>query len=387
MPSKRGKETTSATPAYFELNGRNHNESGVVQWFPKWMEKMREKFPDEYQSQGEVRFFASYAWGDHNFMCSILKSGCDTVPSCETVVKRVLAYRNDSKYSLEDNLSEARRIYFMAEEIHAMAEFMFYQWVCTKTISLNDITDEAQNLLDRVKINAGLAIDAIVSQFTEQPDPEADQICSLLILAYTTVLEIGKSAMNAFCNAPETIANVVMLAEAAGEMLLSAVLENETAVTDGDDRIYLAPVGSGNDEKDETDIQKWDAQKVTQGQKAIVAMIGATMRAAGRVRRSITQSTSAAKDGQHDEPWQGMVATPATQFCSGLGGGLKDEIFKRASQLKDYILKAFHSFRGDPRDSGRSSELDRHRRSFNFLHLVGQSRLVNQWPTSRHKGR
>lgn len=117
--------------SYFELNQRNVNDSGVVNWFPKWMEKMRQKYPDEYSKKGEVRFFSDFAWGDPNFMCGMLKTGCKTVPTCKAIVERILVHRIGSNSSLADNLSEARRVFFMALEFQAMSEFMYYQWVTT----------------------------------------------------------------------------------------------------------------------------------------------------------------------------------------------------------------------------------------------------------------
>jgi hypothetical protein len=115
-------------PDYFALTQRNLNDSGVVDWYPKYIEKMRARNP-QYQGLGEVRFFSTIAWGDPNFMCGIVHKGCNTVPTQKAVVERVIKYREGRNHSLADNLAEARRIYFMAQEIHAIAEFIFYQYV------------------------------------------------------------------------------------------------------------------------------------------------------------------------------------------------------------------------------------------------------------------
>lgn len=130
-------------PNYFELTHRNLNDSGIVEWYPKWMEKMKEKYPEKYQSLGEVRFFSKLAWGDSNFMCGIIHKGCATVPTPMAVVERVLLHRAGSNYTLAENLSEARRIYFMASEIHAITQFMFYQYVsiCNQTVRANYVAD------------------------------------------------------------------------------------------------------------------------------------------------------------------------------------------------------------------------------------------------------
>ena len=123
-------------PNYFELTYLNLNDSGVVEWYPKWMEIMRERYPEAYQGLGEVRFFSKFAWGDPNFMCGIIHKGCSTVPTSKAVVERVLMHRTESNYTLDENLSEARRIYFMANQINAVAEFMFYKYVspCKQTL-------------------------------------------------------------------------------------------------------------------------------------------------------------------------------------------------------------------------------------------------------------
>jgi hypothetical protein len=118
-------------PDYFELTHHNLNDSGVVEWYPKWVEKMRGKYPETYFELGEIRFFSKLAWGDSNFMCGIIHKGCTPVPGPKAVVERVLIHRAASNYSLADNLSEARRIYFMASEINAITEFMYYQYVRT----------------------------------------------------------------------------------------------------------------------------------------------------------------------------------------------------------------------------------------------------------------
>lgn len=219
---------------------------------------------------------------------------------------------------------------------------------------MSDVTDSMQNLLDRVKSNTALTVDSVVSQFTEQPDTEADNICSLIILAYTTVLEMGKTAMSAFGNIPEKLANTIMMVEAAGEMLLSTSLESGAGLTSGGGSNYLAPFRS--EPQGLTEKQKWEAQRADQKAKANGAIISAiTKLSVQGIDLGIKESHNAdaageKQSGGDDKPWLNMVGTPATGFCSGLGGGLKDENFKRGIKLKEYVVKAFPQLQGALQD-------------------------------------
>ena len=128
-PVEAWERDKEAHPDYFELTQRNLNDSGVVPWYPEWVERMRANYPENYTNLGEIRFFSKYAWGDSNFMCGITQGGCSTVPTAKGIIERLLLYRKGEDHTLAANLAEARRIFFMAKEIQAITELFVYQWV------------------------------------------------------------------------------------------------------------------------------------------------------------------------------------------------------------------------------------------------------------------
>jgi len=114
---------------YFEFTHENLHDSGVSDWYPVFIDKLRTKYASDYAALGEVRFFSKYGWGDSNFVCGTLQKGCTTLPSAKTIMERVTARREGSNFTIAENLSETRRIYFMASEIKAISSYFYYQMV------------------------------------------------------------------------------------------------------------------------------------------------------------------------------------------------------------------------------------------------------------------
>jgi hypothetical protein len=171
-------------------------------------------------------------------------------------------------------------------------------------------------------------------------------------MSYTTLLEIGKTVMNSFGKIPDAVSNAVMMSEALTELALNTALETGASVTSGGSN--LAPL---------EDESKWSAEKKKKVEKTKaktqlvaqmlapfqkLAVIGAT--------KGIEESHGADAAAEHQsggegEPWHDMAGKAATGFCSGLGGGFRNENLKRSNRLKEYVLGAFPQIQGALQDN------------------------------------
>ena len=160
---------------------------------------------------------------------------------------------------------------------------------------------------------------------------------TVLIMSYTTLLEIGKTAINSFGKIPDIISNSVMMSEACAELALNTALETGASATSGGQN--LAPP----QDKSESSAE----QKPKTTQKLVAQMLAPFQRlAAIGVTKGIDESHRANSAAEHqsggeDEPWHDMAGKAATGFCSGLGGGFTNENLKRSNRLKEHVLGAF----------------------------------------------